>query len=532
MKRSAGGPLAELDRAIELARSEPVARLFSSALPGLCLSWLAILAYYFEWVEGVRDLRLAFALAFALTYCVRCALLARYAGHFVDRLLLPVGGVPRHARPLLTLRAAPLSGAELWLWLWLPVLALRFDLLLVPATLPLLALRGALLPGWLAAADGAPEPLLASALREAMRTARGRRAQGAISELFLLVGALILALNLGALSAVVISVAHDVLGLELSFARAFISPRNHFALIVMAGLGLSVLEPLRAALSAVFYAEHRLAQEAITVRALVERCSARAVSALALVLLALPLPARAQDPASDDWSPSHTLLPSEECDDSCRDARARDDALLIELVSILDRPEFREFPDRRWHAGEQRAPSLSAWIDRFLNWLFPSDTSRDDNARAVLPSAAVHTRTLAAGAGLLALALALLGYLGLRGRKRHETKRLARPSLPDTEPAARVATSSRNPPLDARGELRALYLTCLRELDARGLLRLASHATNGAYVRALASAPERALLSELTALFERTRYGAAEPSPQELARARALGASLRGQGTP
>jgi hypothetical protein len=529
-----GSPLAELDRAFELARSEPLARLFASALPGLCLSWLAVLAYYFEWVEGVHSLRPAFALAFALAYCVRCASLARYAGHFVDRLLSPVGGVPRHARPLLTLRAAPLSGAELWLWLWLPVLALRVDLLLVPATLPLLALRGALLPGWLAASDGAPEPLLASSLREAMRTAQGRRGQGAIAELFLLVGALILALNLGALSAAVISVAHDVLGLELSFARAFISPRNHFALIVMAGLSLSVLEPIRAALSAVYYAEYRLAQEAIAVRKLVERCVTSDISktaaALTLALFALPLAAaHAQEPHADDWSAVHTLSASEECDESCREARARDDALLIELVSILDRPEFREFPDRRWRAGEEQAPSLSSWLERFLDWLAPGDGPRADRAAPTLsPSAPLRVRTLAAATALFAAGLVGLVYLALRRRGRRETKRLPRPSLPEAEPAAHPSRGATDPPLDARGELRALYLSSLRALDTRGLLHLANHATNGAYLRALASAPERALLGELTTLFERARYGAALPTVQELARARALSASLRG----
>jgi hypothetical protein len=535
MTRAPDSPLAALDRAIELARTEPWTRLFASALPGLSLSWLCMLAYYFEWVEGVHSLRPAFALALALAYCARCALLARYAGQFVDRLLLPAGGLPRHAPLLVTLRAAPLLGAELWLWLWLPIFALRFDLLLVPATLPLLALRGALLPGWLAAADGAPEPLLSSGLGEAMRAAQGRRAAGALAELFLLLSALILALNLGALSAAVISVAHDVFGLELSFARAFISPRNHFTLIVMAGLSLSALEPLRAALSAVHYADYRSAQEAITVRALVERCVARdlakgvAASALGL-MLALPGAARAEEPSLNDWSPGHTLSASEECDHSCREARARDDALLIDLVSILERPEFREFPDRRWPAGQERAPSLDSWLERFLDWLFPRSAPHHDRPAHALPNAPLRARALLGAGALLGLVLAALSYLALRRRKRVETKRIPRPSRPDPEPAARAQTSASDAPLDARGELRALYLGSLRELDARGLLRLASHATNGAYLRALAAAPERALLSELTALFERTRYGASVPSADELARARALRASLRGGG--
>lgn len=534
MNRSGSAPLSALDRAIELARDEPWTRLIGCAAPGLALTWLCLLVYYFEWVEGVRALRPAFALAFVLAYCARALLLARFAGRLVDRLLVPVGGLPRHAPPLLPLRIALLLGTELWLWLWLPVLALRIDILLLPLSLPLLALRGGFLPSWLAACDGAPEPNTLTALREAFRAAEGRRGTGMIAELFLLVGALILALNLGALTAALISVSQDVLGLPLSFARAFISPRNHFALILLAGLSLSVLEPLRAALSAVLYAEYRLAQEAIEVRALVERCVARGraagLAALCLVLL-LGAEARAQDDLSD-WSPGHdSLSAADECDDSCREARARDDALLVEVVSILDRDEFRDFPDRRWATGDGQQVSVAHWLERFLAWLFPKDGSQASRA-PLRTQASVPLRWGVLVAALLALCLASLAYLALRRRRPRAAKSSRAEAALDAASAPSRTGEARPSARDARAELCALYLMSLRGLAARGLLTLASHATNGAYLRALRPARERAQLSELTRLFEHTRYGAALPSDPELRRARELCSGLCGEGPP
>jgi hypothetical protein len=534
VRRDARAPLACLDRTIELARSEPFTRLALSATPGLFLTWLCLLVYYLEWVEGVRALRPVFALAFAVTFSTRGLVLARFAGRIVDQLLVPVGGLPRHAPALVPLRVSVLLGAELWLWLWLPVLALRIDVLLVPLSLPLLALRGALLPSWLAATDGCPAPSLRSALCEASRAAEGRRVSNAVAELLLLLGALVLALNLGALAAALISLAQDVLGLELSFARAFISPRNHFALILLAGLSLSALEPLRAALAAVHYADYRLAQEAIEVRALVERCVAdgRGAKALALVsclALALASPARAQEDLADTWSAVHTLSAAEECDESCREARARDDALLVELVSILDRAEFREFPDRRWPAGEAQEITLGSWLERLMGWLFPRgaavDPEQPRHAARALP-----LRVGAASVALAAFAFASLAYLTLRARRRPAQKSpRAEPEHSATEVDA-AATDTGRAARDARGELAALYLASLGGLAARGLLTLASHATNGDYLRALPAARERVLLSELTSLFERMRYGAKVPSQHELSRARELASQLCQEG--
>jgi hypothetical protein len=536
VRREPSTPLAALDRAIELAREQSWLRLLSCASPVLLLTWLCLFVYYLEWVEGVRALRPLFALGFALTYCLRGRVLARLAGEIVDHLLVPAGGKRRHAPALVPLRVTALLGCELWLWLWLPVLALRIDILLVPLTLPLLALRGGLLPSWLAAADGTPEATTFAALREALRASEGRRIPNMIAELCMLLGALILALNLGALTAALISVCEDVLGLELSFARAFISPRNHFALILLAGLSLSALEPVRAALSAVHYSEYRLAQEAIEVRTLVERCVARGRSASLAVLalglaLTLAFSAQAQGDANDSWSPVHTLSPADECDESCREARARDDALLVDLVSILDRPEFRDFPEQRWPGGEPQQVTLESWLERFIGWLFPSATPLDTHAPRRAPSP-LSLRVGALSALLIALGLTTVLYLALRRRPkrvRNSVRAQEGAGTPQEDVSVRAQDDAA---LDARGELCALYLASLRGLSQRGLLQLARHATNGAYVRALSPARERALLSELTRLFERARYGAALPSAAELARARELASSLCGEALP
>jgi hypothetical protein len=532
VRRSPNTPLFALDRAVELCRAAKWTRVVLCALPLWVMTWLTLLVYYLEWVEGVRALRPAFALAFALSYLARTLVLARFAGGLVDQLLVPVGGAARHAPARVPLSMAVLMGGELWLWLWLPVLLLRIDVLLVPLCLPLLALRGALLPSWLAASDGSPEANTRAALSEALRAAHGRRTTNAICELFLLVGGFVLALNLGALTAALISISQDVLGLELSFVRAFVSPRNHFALILLAGLSLSALEPVRAALSAVHYAEYRMAAEAVELRSMIERVVARARPALIFAMmcggLSLSMGVEAQSSASD-WS-QHNSSATEECDEGCREARARDDALLVDLVSILERPEFRDFPDRRWAAGDAGEVSLATWLDRFVAWLFPTREAAEQEAARPRASAFRSAPTLSAG--LLALSALVLLSLLLRG-PRPVKRRRVQSALSPAEPFADAkAESARPAPRDAREELYALYSASLRGLSARGLLTLSRHSTNGAYLRALASPRERAWLDELTGLFEQTRYGAGLPSQAELKRARELASQLCEAGSP
>jgi hypothetical protein len=78
------------------------------------------------------------------------------------------------------------------------------------------------------------------------------------------------------------------------------------------------------------------------------------------------------------------------------------------------------------------------------------------------------------------------------------------------------------------GALRRLYLEALERLAERRLLSLSTAHTNGDYLRMLQNAALQPRLARLTALFERTQYGRATPSHQELEEARALTRALAG----
>jgi hypothetical protein len=529
------GTLEALDTAIELVRSQPLAPSLWSACPALAITWLCLLIYYLERVEGVRSLRPWFALALALAWCVRAVLLGRLAGRCVDQLLGADDAARRHGPASSLVAGAVFAGAELWLWLWLLIAAVHFDPWLALAVLPALALRGGVAPSWLAACDAQPEPRPAAVALGALRAAQGQRLVGLGAELVLLMGSVALLFNLGALLAAFISLSQDLLGLDLSFVRAFISPRNHFALLGVAGLALSAFDPLRAALSAVLFAEQRRTREGIEVRALVQRCLAQSSAVKLLVLLALLTPAlaRAQVDAERELRAARALqthegLYEEECDEACNEARLRDDKLLVELVSILEADEFREFPDTTW-SGELGEDALARWFERFWRWLRGEDVPPPSSTQAQRLPAAPSAR-VALGAGLALFAASLLLWLaGARRPQRSAVTQAGEGSAGPHGPEhyLREALAARD---DPRRVLRALYLASLSGLARRGLLTLSQELTNGHYVAKLPAGPEQARLAELTALFDGARYGALAPSAAQLERSHQLATALvRGQ---
>lgn len=549
MRRRGVASLETLDQAIELLRTDSLKRLVLCAAPGLFLTWLGLLAHYLEYVEGVRSLRALFALGLAAGWCVRCAVLARFAGRCVDRQLARFAAAPRHGASSTVLRVASVVGVELWFWLWLLVGAVRIDPWLALGALPLFALRGALAPGWLAAAEAATGHRTFEASLQVLAAAEGKRLAGVGIELFILLGAAALFLNLGALLVAAISLSQDLLGLKLAFVRAFISPRNHFALLALAGFSLSAFEPLRAAVSGVLYAETRAAHEAVEVRALVRGAIAKyAVRLLPWMLAgALAQPhgfaqdaARpgahggaqdaaqprayggTQDPARPDALSDSQVPSDEECDQTCNEARARDDAVLVTLVGILDAPDFRDFPSETW-ALEGSETSFRAWLERFFHWLAGGDEAAPQ-ARDLSKAPAVHLPLpwllMSALALALAFGVALLWRTLATRTRRAESIAPAQGSAPQTLPPSASAHDD-----EPRAALRALYLAALAGLSHRGLLTLSSASTNGDYLRAL-RAPERALLTQLTQLFELVRYGQHVPSPSELAQSQRLVAQL------
>ena len=117
-------------------------------------------------------------------------------------------------------------------------------------------------------------------------------------------------------------------------------------------------------------------------------------------------------------------------------------------------------------------------------------------------------------------------YLALRRRPQAKRKSMRAPEPAWSSAPAVDVGRAHETPRDAQAELHALYRSGLSALAQRGLLTLATSATNGQYLRALPSTRERALLAELTRMFERSRYGANVPSEGEMQRARELAADL------
>ena len=78
-----------------------------------------------------------------------------------------------------------------------------------------------------------------------------------------------------------------------------------------------------------------------------------------------------------------------------------------------------------------------------------------------------------------------------------------------------------------RDALRALYLACLSELDANGLIDYDPTKTNWQYQRKMPRGPVREHFRGLTEIFDRVWYGETEPSREDYAHARGLTVALR-----
>jgi hypothetical protein len=539
------GVLGRLDRAIELVRRQPAAELARAAWPGAGLSLLAMAVYYAERVEGVRSLRMLFALGFALLYVARAVGLARWAGRRVDELLVPYRVPAVHGSWQSIARAAVWVALDLWFWLWLVVLAIHLDALLVPLVLPLFAVRGALFPAWLACADGAPDAGGFAVLRRAVEQADGQRVQGILLELLLLIGALGVGINLLALGGGIISIGQEMLGLDLSFVNAFLSYKNHFALLFVLALSLTVFEPLRAALSAVLYTDALLTREGISVRSLVVRATeARSrgrAAALGVLALLCTSPLRAQDESGELPVESNTegaelvlapeaaeeLVPEEPCEGACLRARESDARVRDRAASILAAPAFEEFPEEDWSVDAEGKDIVTRWLEKLFEWLL----QQKEQEQARSQDGILSDVNLPPAAFFIALAVVIAAvgifWLARRGpAAEHLTTApasddpLARPAEAHLDDA--LALASR----DLRAALRSLYLATLVGLERRSMLHLAPERTNGQYLRELPQGDDRQMFGAFTRIFDAVHYGARTPSHEDFATCRSLAERL------
>ena len=516
---------ARIDRALRLLRNLPAREWVGAMWPGTVLLALTVALYFLERVEGVRSLRPVFAVLFASAFVVRAIVLSRWSGRRVAALLAAQGVPAVHGSTQAIVRAAFWSGFDLWLWLWLLVLAIYIEPWLVVLVLPTFCLRSALLPSFFASADGSEQETGFSLIRTAMEESDGQRTAGVLAELYLLLGALGLAFNLGALLVAVLGLGQDMLGLDLSFVRAFLSPRNYFALLVLGGVALVCVEPVRALLSALLYVETRLSRDGLALRVLVDKVvspaarDARRISLSLCFCLALLTPAAHAQESSTDWT-------VKTCDDVCERARAADESVNRRVDTILKDRVFTEFPDERWDAQQRGLASL---IERFSRWL--SELTREKQARAERPSSlSLPGATLFV---VLALLLAFAAWLVFGQKPVHETK--AKAQLAQADPWSRTADEHlqdalRQRDADLTQALRSLYLATLVGLARRGHLTLAKERTNGQYLQELKGPDERAFFSALTRIFDLAQYGRQKPNQEDFERCLSLAERLVGSG--
>ena len=192
-------PLELLDGAWLAVRRAALLRCCARWRAGAPLALLVLALYYFERVEGVRSLRPLFALLLVLGYGVARAAAVRGGARATrsrSGRACPCR-CRRRARSTCC-STAGVAGVGLWVWLWPLALLALLSPWAVAAVLPLLALRGAVAPSWLARARCARERGLA-AFGQALDDTSGMRGAFLIVELLALFGMIGLFANLYAL---------------------------------------------------------------------------------------------------------------------------------------------------------------------------------------------------------------------------------------------------------------------------------------------------------------------------------------------
>jgi len=523
--------LETLDRALMLARAQPLRELGRAWLPGALLAWLLICLYDFERVEGVRTLRPLFALLLVAGFALRAVVLARWAGRLADGELAQSGVRAQPAKVASLLRASFWVGADLWFWLWPLMVVLHVDPWLTPLLLPVWCVRGAIAPSWLAVANASGEGSGFGVLRAALAHCEGQRGQAFACELLLLLGVLASILNVGAALVLLVSLGQSALGLDLASVRAFVSPQNHFVLLCVSAFGLVLVEPLRAALASVLYVDAELVREGAAARTAVARALAstqragargrshdgplRAGLSVLLCLWIAAGHARAQAPApaalhEDTTTDTSKVTPEQACDEVCLRAQERDATVEDRVRAILSEPEFREFPDEAW--GIDGKGSLRRWLEKwFDDWFKRASSPETPDARARsrwgdVPGAKLF---LTLAVVLLMIALAKLTFgVGPRRTTRAPERGPAKEPDPFTRSSAdHFADAERLFAQSPRAALRALYLGSLVGLARQDLVQLAPERTNGHYLRQLSGRSQRAPFGELTRTFDAVQYG-------------------------
>jgi hypothetical protein len=514
------GPLQLIDLALLTVRRARPAQLWRAWSASLPCALLLLLLYYLEAVEGVRAPRPLLAAGLVAAFWMRFLALSRLSREFVYRL-----------RPGLPLPAAEPSWPQLvgcaslaalgaWLWAW-PLLAIgRLASLALLGMVPMLALRGALAPSFMARAACAPDRP-GAVFVAAIDDTRGARATMLMVELGFCVGWLALFGNLFALIALGLLLANSVLGLDVAFLRAFVSPDNEFMLLLLLAAALWLLEPLRAALSALAFSEARGRNDGADLQAAIDALAKTPPVPLSRrphALLAIAICSAAFAPIAHADNPDPARRSERQLNEGGDDALVR-----ARLSHILARGEFHEFD-----SAEADRLKLGDLLERLFG-----DRDQSETPPPGLP----HFELQMAPWFVLLLALVVLvlviGYVTL------ETRR-ASPQPPAAGPHPLVAPSAPAEPLDPitgaarlaevgdfRAALRLLYLGALITLAQARTINLSISQTNGQYLRAIPSSTLQQRFAALTQFFEARWYGRAVCDAVDYAEARSLLAALQ-----
>lgn len=540
------GPLGTIDRAVDLARAGGSEVWMPAVGGGALVAFAVLLVYYVERIEGVHSLRPLLALGLVLAWWGRALLIGRAARRVV-RGLWDAEEDP--GTVLSMVRTAGVTGLALWLWSWVLMGASLAGPVGIAIVLPLFVLRGTVAPSWIARSACTRRGGWVG-FGDAVRDNDGRRLDGLLIEAMLLAGAGGLAINLYALTLVGLMLMRSFGGLELGSVESFLSASNTFVMLAVASLALVLLEPVRAAHSAVLYVGSRVRAEGLDLRAALEdavrhskgRRRGRAAAA-ALVLLAIglsaprveaqpelppPPPIDVGEPAAESIGPEQMppdIVPNPapppgfalEIDPS-------DQAVQDDVEQILAGDEFREFED---HRGD----GLRDLIERLFEWIFrrrPDVPQLDASGVPSIPLPGAWVFLVIGAVLLLLVGVYVFVTYGPRAKKGEGAAAPAsgldpRERAPRSflDEAAALAEAG-----DLRAALRALYLATLVSLDRRRWITFDPHLTNWQYLRHMPRGETRDAFRELTRLFDHKWYGEEETTQLDYRRCRELAAQI------
>lgn len=553
------GPVEAIDRALLLVRRAGWRAALRAWGGGLLVLGAMLIAFWVERIEGVRSLRLAIGALLVAAWLGRSLIASAVARDFSRALWEHVPIPPEAGRPADVIRTASVVAMGLWVWLWVLVGASLLGALGVILVLPLFALRGLVAPSWLARARCTTDAGFRAVWRAAADN-DGKRAANLVVELLMLFASVALFIDVYALIAVLMLLMRSFLGLDVAAVDQFLSFDNTFVLLGVAGVALVLIEPVRAALSAVAFVDARVRQEGLDLRAAVDEAIAtstarrgtgsssgsESAAVAALVLIAV-LGATATA-AAQDWPmsrpgdgpvqlvplppqiPSPPPAPPEE-DLFAQDpppnvapgqwVAPEDQQVRDGVRQILERDEFREFSD-------DRGASVREMLRRVLEWL-----TKDRDVEAEAPRVAVPTIPMPPPQIFLVFgALLLLSVLAyLIATRRRDVEAAKAPVGPgaavddprDRPPEGHLADAAA---LAAQGHyraaLRALYLATLVALDRRRMISFDPTLTNWQYLRQMPRGEPRQLFSEFTRLFDFKWYGEEETRREDYERGRVI----------